>query len=149
MEEDKKKLSKKTSPKARGDKSKDKKKAKKGKKANFALYTKLLKKANKALDNGSTKSCKLFNKALSHNSKGVKAYIGLGWCNLDQNNLKNAEKFFKKAKVISPSFSEAYWGLAEVYGAMGKNPWKKIWCKQYLKIAPNGEFKGQAKNCIR
>ena len=80
----------------------------------------------------------LYERAIARDKRRATAYVGLGWCQLDQEQSAAAVSNFTHATELSPWSVEAHYGLAEALRASGDVPQAIKHYRQVLVIEPEG-----------
>jgi predicted Zn finger-like uncharacterized protein len=89
-----------------------------------------------------------FRRATAKNPKSAKAWLKLGWAALDAGKKAETPRHFQRALSLSPSLSEAQFGLAEAYRFLGRADDAVAAYKEYLRMDPRGKDAAIAKNAI-
>lgn len=83
---------------------------------------------------------KELNELIESNPSAKSSYYNnLGMCYMEQDDLKNAEKYFESSIEANKNFSTAYNNLGQVYEKMGNKEKAKEIYKQAIDIDPNNK----------
>ncbi len=80
----------------------------------------------------------LYERAIARDKRRPAGYIGMGWCQLDQEQSGPAMLNFTRATELSPWSVEAHYGLAEALRAQGDTQRAIKQYRQVLVIEPDG-----------
>jgi tetratricopeptide (TPR) repeat protein len=89
-----------------------------------------------------------YQQALAVRATGSEALTGLGFVELDQNDVGTAISRFRQALASNPRYSEAYIGLGEAYSHQRSYGQAVQAYQQYLTINPGGSRSEMARRQI-